>query len=683
MIIRRLNYSVFLKSGIIDRLSAGCLAIILIAGLYVSAMQSQTRSQTGVLVPVEAELLMHLEASHLKTGGSVFARVSVDWTGPGCVLRRGATLEATVVAVTPHSPISSGSEVALSFEKAQCGKSDMEPFALLLAAIAAPGDEENGSITTDLPAALGGSSIPGTSGPATTTANSLRSVDQQVDPMLINVHRFPATASLRAGDVLGIKGLKLSVATGPESSSVLSSKGHDVELYQHTRLLLMPSSAMNTKAQSSAQPQTAALPQQASERGRTDLVVRLVSATPERAAEEDLDTCAPPECTIASDEREGATDARAAGSISIASLGYAPRSQIEIDAPGQDEALAYLGPTELLVAFNPHSLVPRHGDVAAGSTVRVIRAALVDVVNQKVVRTVDWRLPDRKQFLWTLAQYRVLVHVGNELRVYGPGLKVEQHIGLSGPLAFVRASPDGKVVAIGTIKERHSEELHHKLRESLGQEPDEDVEIVILNQKFETIATTTSTSDRLPPTLLNEGQLKLLQQSGQAGLPDRRYHLTLRTWDNLSRSLGRFTSTCIPEVSSLAPDLVFLVTCDSANQAREYRVMRPDGRPVLRGKSMLRELGHAAIGDENTKEFAVKIFQADQPVLPGEMFHPANLQSVELGVYRSESGRQLFSVRISDPAASAGGYAMAPGGGQLAVLTRDRIELYAFPRDVK
>jgi hypothetical protein len=34
-----------------------------------------------------------------------------------------------------------------------------------------------------------------------------------------------------------------------------------------------------------------------------------------------------------------------------------------------DEALAYLGPRELLVAFNPHLLVPRHSLGRSGSTV--------------------------------------------------------------------------------------------------------------------------------------------------------------------------------------------------------------------------------------------------------------------------------------------------------------------------
>jgi hypothetical protein len=650
------------------------LGLLCIAGLCAATMPAETPPLSPVLVPVEAELLAHMQVRALKPGGVLFARVAIDWTGPGCVLRRGATLEAKVVAVTPHSSASSSSEVALSFARAQCGRSDMEPFALVLAAVAAPDDADSGSVSTDLPMIFGGNT-----GPSAPGSGLLRSSLAEVDPMLINLHRFPKVANLRAGDVLGIKGVTLSVGTGPENSSVLKRNGRDLELFQHTRFLLVPTSATSAKAQPADQPQPA--PASA---GTSGLIARPAPGASGSSAEEDVDTCIPPACSIVSPSVEDRADNSALASIQIGMLGYAPRLQTEMEAPDQDEALAYLSPTELLVAFNPHRLVPRYGAVTAGSTVRVIRAALVDVPSLKVVRTVDWRLPDMKQYLWALARHRVLVHVGNELHVYGPGLKVEARIALAGPLAFVRPSPDGKIVAVGVVKERHTAELHARLRESLGQEPDEDVEVLVLNESFETIATAMSTSDRLPPTLLNEGQVKLLVQSpqpGQAAQADKHYRLQLRTWDNLSRSLGRFTSNCTPDVSSLAPDLMLLVTCDKTNQAREYRVMRADGKLVLRGHSMLKELGHAASGDEESKAFAVRVFQADEPVLPGEVFHGADLQSAEFGVYRSADGKHLFSARVSDPAASSGGYAMAPGGRQLAVLTRDRIALYAMPLD--
>lgn len=644
------------------------IGIPCVIGLCAVLLQAESRPLQGVLVPVEAELLTHLRAHTLKQGDLIYARVAAEWSGPGCILQRGATLEAKVVEVTPRLPKSSNTSVALSFLRAQCGRADMEPFALVLAAVAAPDDAESGSVSTDLPMVFGGNT-----GPSAPSAGMLRSSLAEVDPMLVNLHRFPVIPSLRAGDVLGIRGMKLSVGTGPENSSILTRNGHDLELDQHTRFLLVPVSITGARAPSGTSPQPPA-------NGARSLATRPAGTAPDEIAAENLDTCVPPACSMALSTNEAGTESGIQADFSINVLGYASRIQTEIEEPGHDDALAYLGPTELLVAFNPHRLVPRYGVDSPGATVRVIRAALIDTTSRKVLRTTEWHLPDRKQYLWVLAGQRALVHVGNELRVYGSGLIVDSRIALAGPLAFVRASPDGKILAVGVIKERHTPELHAKLRNSLGQEPEEDVDILVLNDKFQIIASAASTSDRLPPTLLNEGQVKLLLESGQANQREKHYRLELRTWDNLARNLGIFTSGCMPQVSSLLPDLVLLVTCNRTNQARDYRVIRPNGKLVLRGQSMLKELGHAAVGDSESKEFAMRIFEADEPVLPGEVYRAVNLQSAELEVYRSDNGKHLFSVGVSDPAASSGGYALAPGGRQLAILTRDRLALYTVPQ---
>ena len=60
---------------------------------------------------------------------------------------------------------------------------------------------------------------------------------------------------MEMGDVYHVKGLKLSVGTGPENSSILTSKDHDVSLEKHSLLLLVP--AWWTISQPSGEPGTA------------------------------------------------------------------------------------------------------------------------------------------------------------------------------------------------------------------------------------------------------------------------------------------------------------------------------------------------------------------------------------------------------------------------------------------
>jgi hypothetical protein len=617
--------------------------------------------------PIEAELLSRVTARNTIPGAIVYARVTADWSGPGCTLRRGATLEATVPEIVPHSFRARDSRIAIAFQRAQCGGSALQPLRLTLQAIAAPADPNLGSLPTDLPILFGLSSTSG------------KSLAQHPDPLAVDAHRFPAAAPIRPGEVLGIRWLKLKVGSGPENSSVLSRAGGDVQLEEHTRLLLLPSQATpdaaNPDPPDPPQPESAQSESPASPLKAIAIESALAPQTP---ADDDSELCVPPACSLAASGLVTSGEEHFAGSVPLRALGYAPRTTTEMLAPDDDEALAWLGPTELLVAFNPHLLVPRHGIVTPGSIVRVVRAALVNISTGAIQRTVEWGLSDQGQFLWPLPGNRVLVHVENELRVYGPGLRREKRIPLGGPLAFARVSPDGKFTAIGILRERHTPELHATLLAMLDHEPDEDVQVSLLNERFEAVAFALSSSDRSPPVLLNEGQVELLATLGQQHRGNQYFGLQLRTWDHQSRSVGRFSSSCVPQLSSLPPDLLFLVTCDHFNSGRHYRVLRPNGQVILQGRTMVRDLGHGAGGNQATSAFAVRIFEADEPILPGQVFHGADLDFAQVGIYRSLDGKRLFTAREKDPAASSAGYAVS-ARGQVAILGRDRVDLYAIP----
>jgi len=652
------------------------LGVLLLSILFADLALGQAVPRP-VLTPIQAELLADLQARNLAPGAALYAKVQAAWNGLGCVLPQGAVIEGQVVSVVKHSKTSKASQVTLSFTNAQCGKSDLKPFAMTLAAVAFP-QEDDSSITMDMPRALGSSA------PSQGPPSSFRSMTSTNADIWDNMQHWTPTGQVpRVGGVYGIKGVKLSVGAGPQNSSVLSSTDRDVALDKHTVLFLLPQSAFTpTSNPESAPPKradssgtaTASESVPSPERDTT----AAIESKPSASEEVEADSCAPPECSIDLPAADAWSGSSAMAVISIVNLGYTSRLQRELTALNHDESLTYLAPNELLLTFNPHTLVPRHGVTTPGSTIRVIRAALVDIVMKKVSRALDWNITDTRQYLWQLADHRVLVHVGNELRVYGPGLKLERAILLGGPLSFVRTDPAGKTIAFGVIHERHTADLHAKLQEGqdqgMGQEPEEDVQIRVLNERFETIATASSTSGRMPPTLLNEGEVKLLRQR------DKRVRVVIDTWDNHWRSLALFNSSCTPQLSSLAPDLLFVASCDAMTGGREYRVMRPDGKLVLRGESSLAELGHAATGSEGAHEFALRILNSAQPLPPGAVFRLADLDSEQLAVYRAEDGKRLFSVRVGDPSASDGGYALEPNGNQIAVLARDRIEVYALPK---
>ena len=613
--------------------------------------------------PIQAELMADLHARLLKVGQTVFARVTVEWRSPTCHLSNGAVLEAHVVSVVPSIKPVKASEVGLAFTRAQCGDLKMGPFNLLLSAVAAPPDDPDLGILSESLPVRAMSGIKGS-----LVLNSMRISNDPTLNLISTIYLFPLVPRMEMGDVYRIKGLKLSVGTGPENSSILTSKDHDVALEKHSMFLLVP--AQWSIARASAEP-GGAQPES------TEPVARIPAAAgaevmPVHPPLNDIDLCAPPQCNVALPSGNANDVGHAANSISIRDLGYSPRPQRDAFYFVHDEALAYLGPRELLVAFNPHELVSRDAQ-RMGSTVRVIRAAVLDTQTHRVTHTVDWALPDHRQYLWPLANGRVLVHVGAELRVYGEGLQIQNRVPLDGSLAFVRVTPDGSFIALGVLHERHTPELHAQLRENLNGDPEEDVNILVLNSNFETIAQSTTRSNLLAPTLLNEGQVTLSAQSNM------RYRISMVTWDNHISVVARFTSSCTPELSSIAPDFIFLVSCDKSTQGREYRVLRRDGKLALKGDSTENDCGHAAEGSANQEAFVVKIVQSSVPVPPGAPLNAAHFSSEELRVYRAADGKRLLAVRAGSPSLSRDGYALAPDASQLAVLTRDELAFYPVP----
>jgi hypothetical protein len=613
--------------------------------------------------PILVDLLAYLNVRHVHPGSSVLVQVVKEWNGMGCTLKQGAILEAKVVSAIPREKGVTPSQLALSFSKTKCSGAEMAPMDLVLAAVAFEGDAYNPShgqypvVRYALTKGAGNS----------TPLQGSISMDA-VEFMALSDSKAPPP-KLKPGDVWGIRGLTLQIGAGPDRSSLLSEKDRDIYIEHHAQFLLVPAAVafLATPASLTEEPI-----------GSVAATVHPTpaSATPAAPAPvEEFAPCAPPRCTVDLPSAVKEEAGHAATAIAVHALGYAPRLTKEIDDFDDDVGLAWLGPDELLLAFNSHKLIPRSTEPSGDVPVRVIHSVLIDPTSSRVSATADWELSDSGEFLWQLAGNRILAHVRNELRVYGAGLKLESRIPLDGRLAWVRTSPNGEIVAVAVLKERHTQEVHAHLRDILDHEPDEDVDILILDKDFKTVAKGTSASDVLPPTLLNEGQVNLLAQ------PKMRFRLALQPFEGEPSTLARFSSSCLPTVSSFAPDLLIVRTCSKESSIGEYRILRANGQVVVNGRSDPQELGQEASGNSPSKRFAVRVVHATGTVVRGSVFHGADLDSEEVRVYRAEDGKRLTAIHVNAPAPSRGGYALSPDGTQLAVLAGNSVSLYAVPAD--
>ena len=430
-----------------------CLAIAgisLCAELCVQAYGARKVAEPGI-TPVQAELMADLNARLLHVGAPVFARVTVDWTRTGCVLPKGAVLEARVVSVAPYNKATHLSELDLTFTRAQCAAPSMAAFDLLLAALAAPPRPMDMGILSDpLPM---NTSYSGGNGQVALAAVKTMQMSGNINLKLgidESGYKVAALPRLHMGDVSGIHGMKLSFGSGTGATTVLACKGHDVSLEKHTVLLLVPSQGLLPRSTSEAVRPDSATASGAAPAGETHIGAAPAAVSgPEQTQAEDIDVCDPPHCNVDLRAGDDIDDGKPKVSFSAGQLGYATRVHEEMHDFDRDETLTWLGPDQLLVSFNPHALIPRRSLGPAGSTERIIRAVLLDTRARRIIRSVDWELPDNNEYLWPLAGGRVLAHVGSELRVYDEGLKISQRIRLDAPLAFVRVTPDGNFIVVG------------------------------------------------------------------------------------------------------------------------------------------------------------------------------------------------------------------------------------------
>jgi hypothetical protein len=643
-------------------------------------------------IPLQVELVRAVEAGRVAVGDTVLAKVVVKWQNPQCTLRQGAIVNGRIIAQTVHSKTDKISQIALLFDSGQCDGLDMKPLPMTVAAILASDPARDKSRYENQPLSDAvGLSVGGSGGGSAGVGvggggGNLRSVTAAAATVYVSPPVYKGPTAVMPGQVVGLRGMKLDVGAGPQGSSIISISGHDVRLEAGSQFILVPN--LNAAPAAAASVPSAA-PAASTPAKTTDETGPGVGSTvasnvppnitssvaPEVVPNDESDVCLPPQCSVASAMNEAETRATsAAATFSVRDLGYTPvRPDHEMYSFDYGSAISYLGAKELLFTFNPHILVPRSGAESEFSKLRMIRGVLISVQEKKVIKTVEWKVPDAQQYLWPIGRERVLVHVSRELRLYRPGLKLEQRLSLNGSLTFLRMSPSSKYFAIGVIRERHSEAVHRQLQEAEDRDPEEDLEVKVLDGNFHTLATVVRSSRTEPPVLSDNGEIQVVS-AGRS-----RWRIVEEGWDTQKRVLATVNSSCTLETTTLPPDLLFVVGCDRQGSGKWYRVLRPDGKPVLKGSSPSAELEQVANGIATGSAFTIGVAEVAKSVAANSAFSSSDLASERIAVYRSGNGERMFAVTVPAPVPTVQTFVLSPDGSQLAVLSGEQIAFYEMP----
>lgn len=635
------------------RLFAHVVSLLLLLHTYGSAANPPTDR-----TPVQAELVRSIEAGRIKVGDPVYAKVDLAWNNAACKLREGAILKGRIITQTPRSKSARASGIALLFDSGQCGGREMKPLPLTVAALLAPDPNRGSSLYGDqqsppLNEAVGlGLSQQGTGSP-------MRSMLAAAQTVLLEPPRNKPPQLVMPGQVIGIGDLKLAVGSGPEGSSVLTSEKHNLRLESGSRLVLVPGVAAAT-----------------SDAGSADSVgahPTLPNPSGDSSVFDEAEICVAPACSLAVSANLSETSSKADFVMPVKQLGFSASADQAMYEFDHSLTISYLGSNRLLFTFNPHLLVPRTTADIALPKLHLVRAALIDLPTMKVVRSVDWRVQDTHQYLWPMGPDHVLVHVGGELRLCDRDLRVEQKLSLNGPLAFVAVAPSGAYMAVGIVRERHSEEIHRELRDAEDREPEEDVEVKVLDSSFHPLASVMRSSREVAPVLSEEGEIRI------PTIGKNRWRVAEYSWTGQRRILTQVGSSCRPEAASVPPNLLFITGCERLGDGKWFRMLRPDGKLVLKGESQSTEKGHTASGASGSNIFALGIIELTKAIDDSAAFRSSDLKSLRVAVYRVDNGKKVTGVTIPDPLPVVQTFALSPDSRHLAILESDQIAFYSFP----
>ena len=626
----------------------------IVNGVYVPEYKGNPPLKPGEtsLSPIQTELVGPLDITRLRVGTPVLAKLSVPWNGTACTLRAGSILSGHVAELDPRTKQNRVSRVTVLFDTADCDGSHATPFPTTLVSVLAGtlGGDPNLAEGPALADAVGLS-----------IGSGIRSAAQAsaiTDYSPLPIRKLPT--KVVPGQVVGLNRIKLSVGTGVSGGSVLSSPNHDLRLEAATHLILLPRSAPAAASVASNPPTAGAAP-------GVSTPPMATAPPPPPVDETEICTAA---CSTTADAGAILGPSAKVSSLSTVALGYSPREKREVTSFGYDATLTYLNTENLLFTFDPHRLRERGGGFL-NETSRTVRAVLVDPSSQKVKRILDWRVQGEGRYIWRVGEDRLLVHVGNRLRLFGPDLLPVRSVTLPGPLAWISAAPSGNHFAVGIYDERHSPEMHRQLLDVTGEDPEEDIDIHVYDGDLNLLLSTIRSTAAFPPVLSDSGEIRV-RSTGHT-----HWQISEYLWDRTERTIARTNSACRPRVSTLSSGYLFVVGCESTPGIRWYRMLRPDGHPVLKGVSPSEEIEQAS-SSVSPNAFAVRVVKVSNPMLPGQPFSKSDLRQEEVSVYRSSDGRRLFSTSASEVPMAEQSFALSPSGNQVALIGDTSINFYAI-----
>ncbi len=361
----------------------------------------------------------------------------------------------------------------------------------------------------------------------------------------------------------------------------------------------------------------------------------------------------------------------------VAPLGYRPTGSLYLLARLSSMSLDYVDDEHLLFTFHQFRLMNREPE--PGHDDQNIRAVVIDVPSGKTTATAEWRMHDRRQYLFPLGGGAFLVRQGSEFSRVREDLQLHPYLRFKQRLLSVQLSPDGQLLTVQADLERHSEEKHKRLVEEAvanGESlPDEDVAIQMIQLDHRNIVASARSESPIRLAASSAGYLDHEQ------LGARQWKVNLHLFDQSVKPLHEVVSTCPPTEDFIQAETIMITTCSPRSADRYVQAFDTMGKELWTGQWDARYMWPTFGTAFKGQNFAISWLRISHPVDALDPLNDDDIQGQVVQVLSAATGHLLLAVNAT-PVISAGqNFALSADGSHLAVLNDGSIEIYDVPPD--
>ncbi|HET9099598.1 MAG TPA: hypothetical protein VFN62_04345, partial [Acidobacteriaceae bacterium] len=360
-------------------------------------------------------------------------------------------------------------------------------------------------------------------------------------------------------------------------------------------------------------------------------------------------------------------------SIPVFPLGYL--------TPGDLPALYYYAMVELhfidadhlAFAFNTPGLLKRDDNCPGSDVQRMVHAVVFQLPSGRVIKQADWELYDFMDFLWGMADGKLLLRRCNRLESIGPDLDPQVLIQGIGTVEDVSFSPDHSMVVVQEkVKADAEDKLSGALPSVLAQETETqhtNVSFIELNPVHMIGRAEISSPSVIP--IISNGLFEVLTA------PNDQWVVNLQVFRGAEREIATIHSLCPPVIQALSNTMFMATTCPKGDR-RSFQGYNLQGSLLWQISLAPDQYDPQLILIPSGVHFAIESLRLTHPHAALDPLTKEDVLGEDIDIYDTLSGARSATFETSPAYTGGRNVDFSPDGTRMAVLHHGAIEVYSL-----